>query len=194
MRVGVYKFHLLVAAPLGGMDIRLEHSLDLDALTIKINKSVEETKTYGVRFKLPKNKGSIREVGIDEALATHLRGYWKEQAEDSLKLGVRLPEDALVFPRSSLEPTRLLSPTVVSKTFIYRARLIGFSNHSFHDLRHTHATALLIAGVQINAVAQRLGHSSPIVTLTIYGHVLKRSEEHAILASGELLEGVLKRV
>jgi len=165
--------------------------IDFDTLTIKITKAVEETKAYGVRFKHPKNKGSRRDVGIDSILAAHLRVHWKQQAEDCLKLGVRLPEGALVFPYSPLEPMRLRSPSTVTKAFTNQARILGFSNHCFHDLRHTHATQLLIAGVQINAVAQRLGHSSPMVTLTIYGHVLKRSEEHAVLASGELLEGVL---
>ncbi len=41
------------------------------------------------------------------------------------------------------------------------------------------------------AVAQRLGHSTPMITLTTYGHVLKRAEEHAAAVSGSLLERVL---
>ncbi|MFC5265819.1 tyrosine-type recombinase/integrase [Kribbella qitaiheensis] len=30
-----------------------------------------------------------------------------------------------------------------------------------HDLRHVHATTLLMAGVPVHEVAERLGHSGP---------------------------------
>jgi integrase len=42
----------------------------------------------------------------------------------------------------------------------------------FHDLRHTHATALLSRGLPIKAVSQRLGHSDVGITLRVYAHVL----------------------
>jgi integrase len=42
----------------------------------------------------------------------------------------------------------------------------------FHDLRHTHATALLSNGHPIKAVSQRLGHSDISITLRVYAHVL----------------------
>jgi integrase len=42
----------------------------------------------------------------------------------------------------------------------------------FHDLRHTHATALLSHGLPIKAVSQRLGHSDVGITLRVYAHVL----------------------
>lgn len=45
-----------------------------------------------------------------------------------------------------------------------------------HDLRHLHATTLLLAGVPVHVVAARLGHADPAVTLRVYSHVLR---EHA---------------
>lgn len=45
-----------------------------------------------------------------------------------------------------------------------------------HDLRHLHATTLLLAGVPVHVVAARLGHADPSVTLRVYSHVLL---EHA---------------
>jgi integrase len=41
-----------------------------------------------------------------------------------------------------------------------------------HDLRHTHATLLLLAREPVHVVSQRLGHASPMVTMTVYAHVL----------------------
>ena len=63
------------------------------------------------------------------------------------------------YNRSVTEPSRALP----------HARL--------HDLRHLHATTLLLAGVPVHIVAARLGHADPAVTLRVYSHVLR---EHAL--------------
>jgi integrase len=44
-----------------------------------------------------------------------------------------------------------------------------------HDLGHRHATLLLLEGVPVHVVANRLGHSDPSVTLRVYAHVLRES-------------------
>jgi integrase len=41
-----------------------------------------------------------------------------------------------------------------------------------HDLRHTHATLRLLEREPVHVVSQRLGHASPMVTLTVYAHVM----------------------
>ncbi|GAB3990184.1 hypothetical protein GCM10029978_117390 [Actinoallomurus acanthiterrae] len=41
-----------------------------------------------------------------------------------------------------------------------------------HDLRHIHATMLLLAGVAVHVVAARLGHADPSITLRVYAHVI----------------------
>jgi integrase len=41
-----------------------------------------------------------------------------------------------------------------------------------HDLRHVHATTLLLAGVPVHLVAARLGHADPSITLRVYAHVI----------------------
>jgi len=58
-----------------------------------------------------------------------------------------------------------------------------------HDLRHLHATLLLLEGVPVHVVANRLGHSDPAVTLLVYAHVLRES------ASGvaEVFAGAIER-
>ncbi|HZD70784.1 MAG TPA: site-specific integrase [Actinomycetes bacterium] len=49
----------------------------------------------------------------------------------------------------------------------------------FHDLRHTHATWLLARRVPLVAVANRLGHADPVITMMVYAHIdrlLERGE------------------
>lgn len=79
-------------------------------------------------------------------------------------------------------------PCQVSKEFTVAARKVDLKGFRLHDLRHTHATQLLSAGVTTNVVAYRLGHSSPVITLTVYGHLLKKAEDQAVAVSGALLE------
>ncbi len=46
-----------------------------------------------------------------------------------------------------------------------------------HDLRHVHATTLLLAGVPVHVVAERLGHADPAITLRVYAHVIRQRAE-----------------
>jgi integrase len=41
-----------------------------------------------------------------------------------------------------------------------------------HDLRHTHATLLLLDGVPLTLVSKRLGHAKVSITLHTYCHIL----------------------
>ena len=50
---------------------------------------------------------------------------------------------------------------------------------SLHDLRHTHATLLLKAGVPVKVVSERLGHASAAFTMTVYQHVLPGMQAEA---------------
>lgn len=55
----------------------------------------------------------------------------------------------------------------------------GLSRIRLHDLRHTHATLLLKAGVPLKIVSERLGHSSPAFTMAVYQHVLPGMQRDA---------------
>jgi len=62
----------------------------------------------------------------------------------------------------------------------------------FHDLRHTHATELLRAGVHIKIVAERLGDSETTVMKT-YSHVLPDMQESAAAAIEPMMRGLLSK-
>lgn len=58
----------------------------------------------------------------------------------------------------------------------------------FHDLRHTHASHLLAAGVNVKVVSERLGHASVAFTLDTYAHVMPGQQADAAEAVSALLE------
>lgn len=49
-----------------------------------------------------------------------------------------------------------------------------------HDLRHSHATNLINGGANIVAVSRRLGHADISMTLKVYTHLLKKTEEDLV--------------
>jgi len=57
----------------------------------------------------------------------------------------------------------------------------------FHDLRHTGATLMLIAGVNPKVVTEMLGHSGVAITLDRYSHVIPTMQEEAGRRMGLLL-------
>jgi integrase len=64
------------------------------------------------------------------------------------------------------------------------------SDIRLHDLRHTHATLLLMKGIPVKVVSERLGHASPTVTLTVYAHVLPGNQRDAADTFAALVSGV----
>ena len=49
-------------------------------------------------------------------------------------------------------------------------------NIRFHDIRHTHASILISAGVDIVKISKRLGHANPKTTLEFYAHLLPNTD------------------
>lgn len=64
-----------------------------------------------------------------------------------------------------------------------------FPRIRFQDIRHTHATLLLKAGIHPKIVQERLGHSSIQVTLDIYSHVLPNLQEAVLNNIGDSILG-----
>lgn len=53
---------------------------------------------------------------------------------------------------------------------------------TFHALRHSHASALIAAGLDVVAVSRRLGHASPALTLNVYSHLFRDDDSGAAAA------------
>lgn len=120
------------------------------------------------QFSIPKTNRGRRVVAIDKrtrALMASLRG--RSTGHDPT---------ALVF--GSYCPTAL-SPTAVTKRFRILAEGSGVPLIRLHDLRHTHATLALEAGVHPKIVSERLGHSTVSLTLDVYSHAVPHMQKEA---------------
>ena len=59
------------------------------------------------------------------------------------------------------------------------ALLVGLPRIRLHDLRHTHATLALQAGIHPKVVSERLGHATIAITLDTYSHAIPAMEKDA---------------
>jgi integrase len=84
-------------------------------------------------------------------------------------------EHDLVFPNRAGNP--MDAPNLLHRGFEPAVRQAGLRKIRFHDLRHTAASVLLANGVDVVAVSRLLGHSSPVVTLTVYSHAIPRERQ-----------------
>ena len=79
-----------------------------------------------------------------------------------------------------------LNPDTLSSRWRLFLRRSGLPHVRFHDLRHAHATLMLLKGVHPKVVSERLGHASVGITLDLYSHVLPSMQSEAVRAFDDL--------
>lgn len=85
----------------------------------------------------------------------------------------------------------MIRPDHVSATFQRLVRRACVPRIRLHDLRHTHASLALAAGIELKVVSDRLGHSTTAITSDLYTHVIPavaRDAAERIAASIPTLE------
>jgi integrase len=78
-------------------------------------------------------------------------------------------------------------PDIFSQIFDRKVEKLDVPVISLHDLRHTHATIMLKAGVPVKVVSERLGHANAAFTMSVYQHVLPGMQAEAAAVFANLL-------
>lgn len=127
---------------------------------IRINKTV--SRVNGEEYvRPPKTRESIRTVNLPHFVAVMLEDYRRM----SIHLGPRLFH---------------FSERAVLQTLKCHAQAAGLPLIRVHDLRHSHASMLIHAGVPVIAIAERLGHKSAQTTLRVYAHLYQRAKDDLV--------------
>jgi integrase len=147
--------------------------VDLDRGHIRVIESLKQTSCGIVRG--PTKSSKSRVVTLPASTIEELRGWRREQAEQLLRLGLRQGPDTPVCTQPDGSP---IGPDVLTRFFRRIAKRLGLPIR-LHSLRHTHATALLLAGVHPKVAQERLGHSSIAITMNVYSHVTDRLQDDA---------------
>ena len=161
------------------LNLRWRH-VDLARAEIRISGSAAVI--GGTRIEGTTKSGRSRTVSIDDWTVQVLKEQRARQAEERLTAGPDwMGSDDYVFTTGWGGPVH---PDTVSSLIgdLIRADNVTVGEggagellpHArLHDLRHVHATTLLLAGVPVHVVAARLGHADPSVTLRVYAHVIR---------------------
>lgn len=167
--------------------------VDLKASTIAVRRSrtlIRERGKETIEEESSAKSGRSRVVNFGPTTAAALRAQRGMLAEVDLRMVAR---DARVAARIDDRP---LNYGVLYK---HLHRVIARHNRcsephlevpviGVHDLRHTHATLLLQAGVHPKIVQERLGHRTITITMETYSHVMPTMQEQAVAA----LEGLMR--
>lgn len=125
----------------------------------------------------PKTEQSRRTISIPEIAVDALRARRIEQAEHRLAAGPHWRDTlGLVFTTPWGKP--LHGPTI-TRNLQAALSTAGLPRMRFHDLRHAAATLMLAQGVPLKVIQTTLGHSTIMVTSSVYAHVLPELQQEA---------------
>jgi integrase len=182
--------------------------INFDKCTININETSQKVTSNGIIFKEPKTPGSSRIITIDRETVGMLQKYKIEQAKRKIKIGplwqrnVRdmsekyceahnecskggtgyckkmcknFRESNRVFVNDIGIPLSPDTPGRFMTRFCLRNNLPHTDIHTF---RHTAVSQLWDQGVPVPAIAEFVGHANPRVTMEIYAHSMKETENN----------------
>jgi integrase len=130
------------------------------------------------RFYETKTKGSNRKIDIGPAMLKKLKEWRLACPPGNLDL---------VFPTEAGTPMN--HNNMVNRYFFPGLKIAGIEKIKFHALRHTHASLLIDQGENVKYVQTQLGHSNPTVTLNVYAHLMKKTNQ---VAACKLEEAIFK--
>lgn len=153
--------------------------VDLPRRALHIRRALSVA-TGTARLKVPKtNQARTINIGPAVTHALELRREAQER-ETANPPTITEPPDSRAWNLVFTEPDGgHIRPQKVTDTWREAVRDSEQPNIRFHDVRHTHATLLLQAGVSPKVVSARLGHSNIQTTLDIYAEVLPAMDEEA---------------
>jgi len=132
----------------------------------------------------PKTAKGRRSVALDPETVEVLKSQAAQQLDDQQRKGDDWNDTGLVFTKENGEAWH---PEVVSRFFRQAVKRSLLPEIRLHDLRHTHATLALRAGIHPKVVSERLGHATIAITLDTYSHAIPAMQEEAAVRIAELV-------
>ncbi len=149
--------------------------IDFEQRKITIERAAYKIKGQPLATKPPKDY-ETRTVTINESCCELLKLLKAEKIESAQRLGSQWLGGNWVFTQWNGEMMNPMTPTKQFSKFLARN---GLKHRKFHSLRHTSATLLLYAGVNIKQVQGRLGHGD-IETTNKYLHLIEEADVEAV--------------
>ena len=124
----------------------------------------------------PKTVKGRRVIAIDPGTIEVLKAQAARQLEEQNDWDDGWVETGLVFTQ---EDGSALDHESISRYWRQAVKMSMLPQIRLHDLRHTHATLALQAGIHPKVVSERLGHATISITLDTYSHAIPAMQEEA---------------
>jgi integrase len=130
----------------------------------------------------PKTARGRRSIALDAETVEVLKTQAASQLAEQREWGEACTDSGYICTKEDGTPYH---PEVVSRYFRQAVKEAKLPTIRPHDLRHTHATLALRAGIHPKVVSERLGHATVSITLDTYSHAIPAmQEEAAVLIAG----------
>jgi integrase len=175
--------------------------VDLDGGSITVRQTITSTTMRELVVGDVKTARSRRTVELDAGSVAVLSAHRKAQLQHRVLMGGGYSDHGLVV---AMPDGRPWDPQVITRAFDRLVKAQAKRERAataeaplpvirLHDLRHTHATHLLAAGVNVKVVSERLGHASTAFTLDTYAHVMPGQQADAAAAVAALVGADVSR-
>jgi integrase len=124
---------------------------------------------------------------LSETAMRALREHRRRQAEERLAAGQQYEANDLIFACPQGGPIDIRA--LVRPHFNRILSRAGLPHIRLYDLRHSAATILLSSGVHVKVASEMLGHSTAVLTLDVYSHVLEGMQAEAVATMERVLNG-----
>ncbi|MGO4936640.1 tyrosine-type recombinase/integrase [Fundicoccus sp. Sow4_H7] len=142
--------------------------------TVDINKALTRGINNSLIIQPPKSKTSERVITIDQQTIDILKA-WKLEQQRILMITGQRSDNQLVF--STDKDNGFLTTSQLRQNINRVQTAVNLPKITVHGLRHTHCSLLFEAGVKMEVVKDRLGHSDISTTMNVYTHVTKAKKE-----------------
>jgi len=162
-------------------------AVNLAEAVLVVRRTLEESQGKR-RLKEPKTASGRRVVSLSEDAVAALQ----RRREKAIAEGMEPNEIPIVFPNLR---GGYLHGSNFDRNVWYPIRAAAGLPESlvFHDLRHTQASLMLAAGVDLKVIQKRLGHRDFSTTANIYSHLLQNAQADAMAKVDEMLKGRQKK-
>jgi integrase len=152
---------------------------DLQGDTLAVQRAlvqIDRNGTWEARNEM-KSDASRRNLQLDPSVLEALRAHKLRQNEAILAKGSAYRREGWIFSNEvggflDISKARRLWHAAVRRTGLPKIKL-------YEGTRHTHASHMLGGGIDVKTAAARLGHSSPVMLLSTYAHVLPQAASAA---------------
>ena len=160
-------------------------AIDLVGGRLEVKATLQQIRGHGLVTGTPKTERSRHNIALAPDIVQLLRGVNGAQILAREEAGPLWKEQGYVFTQADGSP---VLPDTLTQEFRFLVKALELPPLNLHGLRHAFATLGLVGGMAAKTVSEHLGHSSVVITLDLYSHVLPNMQEELVNVVANLLK------